>query len=408
MSGAAPRAFAGWGIELEYMLVDRASLAVRPMADELLRDGAGRPVAELARDGLAWSNELALHVLEIKNRRPWADLAGLAAALQDEVGAINQRLEPLGARLMPGGAHPWMDPGRETRLWPHAHAKIYQAYDRIFGCRGHGFANLQSMHLNLPFADDGEFARLHAAVRLVLPILPALAASSPIRDGAPAPWLDARMAAYREHQLRLPASMGRLIPDTVASRAEYEDRVLAPLYRELAPLDPAGTLRHEWLNARAAIPRFERNALEIRVIDAQECPLADLAIAAAVTQVVRMLYQERSAGLAAQQGLDTAALAAILDACIRDADQAAIADADYPRLLGWSHGPCRAGDLWRHLVRTHPPGPEWTASLAVILEQGPLARRILRAVGTTCGRDRLTAVYRGLCDCLAEGRMFTP
>jgi gamma-glutamyl:cysteine ligase YbdK (ATP-grasp superfamily) len=104
----------------------------------------------------------------------------MAAGFQAEVRAIGRQLEPLGARLMPTAMHPWMNPAAETRLWPHDQAEIYQAYDRVFGCSQHGQANLQSMHLNLPFANDAEFARLHAAVRLVLPILPALAASSPI------------------------------------------------------------------------------------------------------------------------------------------------------------------------------------------------------------------------------------
>ena len=84
---------------------------------------------------------------------------------------------------MPTGMHPWMDPAREFELWPHGDREIYAAFDRIFDCRGHGWANLQSMHLNLPFADDDEFGRLHAAIRALLPLLPALAASSPFADG---------------------------------------------------------------------------------------------------------------------------------------------------------------------------------------------------------------------------------
>ena len=47
---------------------------------------------------------------------------------------------------------------------------------------------------------------------------------------------------------------------------------------DIAPLDPDGTLQHEWLNSRGAIARFDRNAIEIRVLDIQECPVADLAI----------------------------------------------------------------------------------------------------------------------------------
>ena len=45
----------------------------------------------------------------------------------------------------------------------------------------------QSTHLNLPFYDDEEFAKLHAAVRMILPILP-----GPLRQLSYARW-----TAYR-------------------------------------------------------------------------------------------------------------------------------------------------------------------------------------------------------------------
>ena len=62
---------------------------------------------------------------------------------------------------MPGGMHPWMDPARETRLWPHDNAHVYRQYDEIFDCSRHGWSNLQSTHINLPFANDMEFARVY-------------------------------------------------------------------------------------------------------------------------------------------------------------------------------------------------------------------------------------------------------
>jgi gamma-glutamyl:cysteine ligase YbdK (ATP-grasp superfamily) len=406
MSPARP-AFSAFGIELEYMIVDRATLAVRPIADRLLRDDAGGCVNELPRGTLAWSNELVMHLVEIKNVQPDADLATLPAAFQAEVAAIDARLAAFGARLMPTGMHPWMDPASETRLWHGEHADIYATYDRIFGCCRQGFANLQSMHLNLPFADDAEFARLHAAARLLLPVLPALAASSPFAGGRLSGFLDCRMDAYRGHQARLPSSMGQVIPDTVASPAEYREHILAPMYCEAAPLDPAGTLCHEWLNARGAIPRFERDALEIRVIDLQECPQADLAIAAATVAAVRALYDQRWSGLAGQQAMATTSLAAILADCIRDGERALIADAGYLRLFGFPGRRGTAGELWRHLGAAAPVAPAFAGSLELMLEQGPLARRILNAVGPEAGRPRLEAVYRALCDCLADGRMFS-
>jgi carboxylate-amine ligase len=404
---AAPalHAFAGYGIELEYMIVDRQTLAVLPIADQLLRAAAGSNAADVDRGKFGWSNEIVLHLVEIKNALPDPALATLAGGFQAEVSEINRLLEPLGARLMPTGMHPWMNPAAETRLWPHDGAPIYQAYDRIFDCKRHGQANLQSMHVNLPFADDAEFAHLHAAVRLLLPILPAIAASSPIAEGAPTGYLDYRMEVYRGAVQRVPAAIGRGIPDTISSHTEYQAQILAPLYRDISPLDPEGVLQHEWLNARGAIPRFSRNAIEIRVIDVQECPQADLAIAAAATAVVRALYD---APLGPQQAIATNALAAIMLDCIRDAELALIEDAEYLRLLGFPGSRCEAGELWRHLLETAVGDAHaWQEPLRLIQQQGPLARRILRAVGADSSRARLEGVYRALCDCLEQGRMFS-
>ncbi|OIQ96241.1 glutamate--cysteine ligase [mine drainage metagenome] len=407
MSAAPLPAFAAYGIELEYMIVDAQTLSLRPVADTLLSELAGAPAAEVDRGGLAWSNELVLHVLELKNARPSPDLPALAAAFQSEVGAVGRRLAAMGARLMPSAAHPWMDPHTETHLWPGEHAAIYRAYDRIFGCRSHGWANLQSMHVNLPFADDGEFARLHAAVRLLLPILPALAASSPIADGGDSGFLDFRMEAYRSHVLKIPALIGAVIPDALASRLDHA-RALATMYRDLAPFDSEGVLRHEWVNARGAIPRFDRHAVEIRVIDVQECPRADLAVAAATIASVRALYEGRWGTLEGQREIATDALAQILRACIHDAELTVIEDAAYLRLLGYPGGRCEARELWHHLIGTMP-GEErrhWGEALDLLLARGPLARRILRAVAADFRRDNLRAVYGELCRCLEEGRMF--
>lgn len=396
-------AFEAYGIELEYMIVDRHTLSVLPVADELLRGAA-----ELDRGEFAWSNELTLHLVELKNLRPSPSLEPLPEGFQGEVGAVNRALEPMGARLMPTAAHPWMDPATETRLWAGEHAEIYRTYDRIFDCHRHGWANLQSMHLNLPFAGDAEFARLHAAIRLVLPIIPALAASSPIADGKRAGLMDFRMEAYRIHPARIPSMIGEVIPETVKSRAGYEAKVLSPMYRDIAPFDPEGVLRHEWLNCRGAIPRFDRNAIEIRVIDLQECPPADLAIAAAVVAVVRRLYEGEVAPLEAQQAIGTETLAGILRACIRDAERAVIDDAVYLRLLGLPGRSLQAREVWGRLgEELLCDSPASREPLELILRQGPLAHRILRAVGEDCSRGHLQAVYRELCDCLEQGRMFT-
>jgi len=398
-------AFAGYGLELEYMIVDRRTLSVRPIADRLLRELAGETTCNVARGELGWSNELVRHVVEIKNVVPTVALDALPARFHEEIVTVNRALEPFDAQLMPTAMHPWMDPRAETVLWEHD-GDVYRAYDRIYDCRAHGWANLQSMHVNLPFAGDAEFARLHAAIRLVLPLLPALAASSPFADARATGSLDTRLDNYRKLNAATPSVAGAVIPETVATRAEYEARILAPMYAEIAAHDPAGVLRYEWLNARGAIARFDRDAIEIRLLDIQECPQADVAIAAAVITLVKALYDEFVSPLAVQCAMPIEPLCDALLATIRDAEAAVIEDPRYLATLGLrTRG--RAAEIWQALLDRVVEGePWWRLPVDTILLEGTLARRIADAAGDGSDRERLREVYRALCACLDEGRMF--
>ena len=395
--------FEGYGIELELMIVDRRTLDVLPMSDRLIASACGSLASEIERGPLAWSNELVLHVIELKTNGPTPRLEGVASTFAAHIIEIDRLLEPLGGRLMPTGMHPWMNPELETRLWPHEDSAVYESFDRIFGCTGHGWANLQSVHLNLPYCGDQELARLHTAIRLVLPLLPALAASSPIVEGRATAICDNRMEYYRKNAQRIPSITGHVIPELALSRAEYEARILAPIARDLQPHDPNGVLEPEWVNARGAIVRFARDAVEIRDIDVQECPAADRAVGALTAEAVRALVEERWMSFADQQRFAAEDLERILLACIRDAERAAIDDAVYLSAFGVGAGR-RAGAVWRHLAgELLPAQSEWQAALEIILERGTLARRILDAHR----RSPLDTVYRELSDCLHDGRAFS-
>lgn len=412
MSPALYRLFDVCGVEIEYMLVRRDTFAVDSAADEVLRAGAGSEAFTCSAEfpDITWSNELVLHVLELKVTEPARALAGLAAQFQAHIRRINGLLAARGSQLMPSGAHPWMNPARDARLWPHEYAECYQTFDRIFGCRTHGWTNLQSVHVNLPFANDAEFGSLHAAIRLLLPILPALSASTPFLDARFTGMLDARLEAYRSNAAGFPLVAGAVIPEPCFTRQAYRRRILQPLYRQLAPVDPRGELCHEWANARGAIARFERSAIEIRVLDAQECPQADLAIVHAVVHVLKALTSERWTGLAEQQAWPVEPLSTILRATSRDAEQAFLDDPAFLRQFGWPGPvPCQAGALWTHLLeQAVPREAEFDPALDVLRSEGPLARRMLRAVGETPDRAALESLCRSLCACLADGRLFRP
>ncbi|GBG15080.1 bifunctional protein HldE [Novimethylophilus kurashikiensis] len=395
--------FAGYGIELEYMIVDRETLSIQPIADRLF-DDAGSLHQE--HDRIGCSNELVLHQIELKNEHPTADLEALPIWFMEKIQRINSALNAFNARLMPSAMHPWMNPESETRLWPHRQAEIYQAYERIFDCHRHGHANVQSMQVNLPFADETEFARLHEAVRWALPLIPALAASSPYADGQWSGFMDYRLEVYRTHQQRIPSTAGELIPEPIASPEEYRNNILAPMFKEIAPYDPEGVLQHEWLNVRAAVPRFERSAIEIRLADVQECPQADIAIAAAVIALVKHLYDNTGDWPTA----DTANLFRILKSTMLDAEQAVIADSVYLRRLGYAGERCMARELWQFLI-DQPLSSQsllqpWGPTLQLILKHGTLARRLRHYIGIKVEHKQLEATYRELCDCLNEGRLF--
>jgi gamma-glutamyl:cysteine ligase YbdK (ATP-grasp superfamily) len=404
--------FRKFGIELEYMLVREDSLEVAPIADRILEQVAGTITNEVERGIMAWSNELALHVIEIKNSDPVSDLAMLVEKLQQEVEEIGRVAASQGATLLPTAMHPWMDPHSETHLWPHGDKAIYHTYNRIFNCQGHGWSNVQSTHLNLGFESDEEFGRLHAAIRVLLPILPAIAASSPAADGALTGWLDTRLNYYQHNQQRIPCITGQVIPEPVFSEADYEREIYQRLRHDIAPLDPEGILEAEWLNSRGAIARFDRNAIEIRVLDIQECPLADVSLAVLICAVLKGLCSERWSGLAAQKAAETGAMAEIFAGTIRDGEKTVLDNRDYLALFGreGTRG-MTAAELWRELATDCMPelaaaGHGIQQSVETMLAQGPLARRIIRTLGVKPDRERFREVYQELGKCLAQGRLF--
>ncbi|NNF28442.1 MAG: glutamate--cysteine ligase [Gemmatimonadetes bacterium] len=403
--------FEGTGIEIEYMIVDAHSLDVAPVCDRLMHSVAGKEVPDIERGPIAWSNELALHVLELKTNGPASSLDGLSDAFHAEVVTANRTLAELGgtergAVLLPGGVHPWMDPLLETALWPHEYNQVYRTFDRIFGCAGHGWSNLQSTHVNLPFSGDEEFGRLHAAVRVVLSLIPALAASSPFLDGIAQPWLDARLDAYRHNARLVPQVSGQVIPETVRSEQEYREKILEPLYRALEPHDPEGVLAHEWTNARGAIARFERGAIEIRVIDAQESPNADLAVVSLVCEVVRALVEERWTSRDGLDKIGTEVLSEALWDTARSGAEAVIRDAGILRAFGLTGRERSAGELWQNLADRVAPdaaAAQYGAVVEYLVGHGPLAARMSAAHGKGVS---IEDVAGSLSACLAKNDLF--
>lgn len=403
--------FQGYGIELEYMLVDRDSLRIKSIADELIKHETGAYQSDFENGLVTWSNELVLHVVELKSTRPESNFNALENAFAENVRRINAILASSNTMLMPTAAHPFMDPMTETKIWPHENNEVYEIYNRIFDCRGHGWSNLQSTHLNLPFYDDEEFAKLHAAVRLVLPLLPALCASSPILDGKLTGMLDTRLKYYKTNQSKIPSITGKVIPEGVFSKRNYLNTIYERIKTDIAPYDPERVLNPIWVNSRGAIPRFDRGSIEIRIMDIQECPSADMAILALVIETIKALVNEKFVDFESQMKWKTDVLSQLLDKTSEHAQSVVINDRDYLSIFGFAGGSATAVELWKHIaerlvragnVAVISARPE----IEIILREGTLSQRIVKAVGRDASRENIANIYRNLSDCLAQNKMF--
>ena len=446
-----------FGVEMEFMIVDRDTLNVLPRADVPLgKDKDGNQLSDIEYDDIGLSNELVSHVLEFKCAHPKSTFDGLGKRFFHEIRRANKKLEKINAMLLPSACHPFMDPA-EMKLWPYDCLDIYQTYDRIFNCKGHGWANLQSTHLNLSFDGDEEFGELHAAIRLLLPLIPAIAASSPYLDGKYTGYRDARINVYRHNQDKVPEITGQVIPEQAYSYDEYNKMIFDKVKKAIAPYDTEHLLNHFFLNSRGAIARFDRGAIEIRLVDIQECPNADIAIAELEIATLKAIVNGKFAGSSNAEGIseaansvphtlkeyreflrkfDTTRLAELLNKTVKDAENATIDWPEYLSVFGMNFAtasssstpaantpattptatspasaPAKAvtaGDLWKHIysVVKNDLTEVSQSVMEKMLERGTLSSALYKALGDTPSHEAFVTEYKKLADCLAHNRLY--
>lgn len=401
--------FEVYGIELEYMLVYNNTFKAAPIVDELLSAKAGEQASDVENGAIAWSNELVAHVVELKTNGPSDNLDALSDLFHKNVMEINAILKPLQAHLLPTAAHPLLNPLRDTELWKHSYSEVYELYNRIFNCKGHGWSNVQSTHINLPFYDDKEFEKLHAAIRVILPLIPGLCASSPILEGKNTGFKDARLEYYKTNQKEIPELTGLVIPERVFTKVDYYATIFEPIKKAIKPHNTNNILDHHFLNSRGAIARFDRNAIEIRLVDIQESPKADMAICVLIIEVLKLLVNKKLAPIQQQKKWLKQELFNVLNPIIKDAENYHISNLDYLNLF-LIHETVSVKNLWKHLYglakdQIHETHHE---SIETILNEGTLATRILKAVGTDFTEAKIKNVYSRLADCLQKNTVFLP
>jgi gamma-glutamyl:cysteine ligase YbdK (ATP-grasp superfamily) len=399
--------FEVYGIELEYMLTNVTSLKVAPIVDQLLTQKKGEITSDIDNGEIAWSNELVAHVVELKTNGPTNNLDGLSALFHKNILEINAILKPLNTQLLPTAAHPLMNPVTDTLLWKHSYSEVYALYHKIFDCKGHGWSNVQSTHLNLPFFNDEEFEKLHAAVRVILPLIPGLSASSPILESKNTGFKDTRLAYYKNNQKEIPEMAGMIIPENVFSKKDYYQTIFNPINKAIKPFDTENILEHHFLNSRGAIARFDRNAIEIRLVDIQECPKADIAICVLIIEVLKLLVHGSLAPITEQKEWTHTALFPFLDNAIKEGETSLVSNLAYLKVFGISEK-ATINTIWKHLYKLVKPNIHVShcEALESILEKGTLATRILNALKDDFSEKKIKEVYQELAVCLEQNRLF--
>jgi gamma-glutamyl:cysteine ligase YbdK (ATP-grasp superfamily) len=265
-----------------------------PISDKIIKATCGKIINFIEMPRFTFGKEMQLHVMEIKANQPFKSPVEFEETMQNAVSTLNGIVQKHDAALLGTGMHPLLKL-EDTGIWPHYHKKIYHQYGKIFNLNQHGWLNIQSFHLNLPYQKEADAIQMHNHLANLCAYLPAIAASSPIYEGKSGPDTDNRLQFYKINQKEVPSVSGDVIPKYASSLRQYKHDVIERFSTDLAKAGADKTLlNREWVNSRGVIFRFDRRALEIRVMDEQECIKSDVALACFVRAALRGLIASKA------------------------------------------------------------------------------------------------------------------
>ena len=199
--------------------------------------------------------------------------------------------------------------------------------------------------------------------------------------------------------------------EAVFSKRNYVNTIYEKIRTDIAPFDPNNILNPIWVNSRGAIPRFDRGSIEIRIMDIQECPAADMVVVGLVIETIKALVSGRFVDFESQMKWKTDFLAQLLEKTTEKAQDVVIDDREYLSVFGFPGSSSNVADLWKHIAERLARGNNTAVltsrpELSVILNQGTLAQRMVRSLGKDPSAEKIAELYRHLCDCLAQNKMF--
>ncbi len=280
------------GPENEYSLVN-SELTASPTSDNIIKDYCGKMLNFIELPNFTFGKEMQLHVMEIKANAPFVSPHHFEETMHNAVLTLSDIVQKYKLSLLGSGMHPLLKLN-ETGIWPHHHRKIYEEYGKLFNLNQHGWLNIQSFHLNLPYQKQTDAILQHNILSNVCPYLPAISASSPVFEGTLHETVDNRLAFYRINQKEVPSVSGDVVPEYVDSYEAYKKEIIGKYSEDLSKAGASDILLYkEWVNSRGIIFRFDRKALEIRVMDEQECVKSDVALSCFVRATLRGLLLDK-------------------------------------------------------------------------------------------------------------------
>ena len=381
----------GYGLALDYLIVGRTDLM--PVLPASL-GSSGK--------GASWSSNATGTGIRLGTTAPEKDLPSAGARIAADAEQLNALVgDLLGGMILPSGGHPFALASDAGSTGNGIRAQLFESMST-------GQLWTSGATVEVPFGDEQGFGRSHTAVRMVLPLIPAISAASPFLEGKRAPALSARLVAMIEGTPGIPELTGSFIPEVALDQADYYRIVLEPIARALAERDLAERIDYHSVNQRAAVPSFDRGTIALNVADTQECPSADAAVAEMTVAVINAMKDGRWVSNYLQRAWHENDLLAILKDVAGKGSEAVITNRDFLLMFGKMRESATAGELWRHLYQQLRDGLSEPTRIRIahILDQGSLAQRILRRTGERPSRERLIEVYRELASCLEEDRQF--
>ncbi len=384
-------------IDVEYMTADRDTLDAIPAADRLLETASGKkdliyyPYGK--DEGISWSTVSAGYAVKFKIENKNMTFRDAETVIYKEIKRAGLILEEINAVLLPTAVHPWLK--MNNNIIKHVGDNIAKDQKTVSGfdeSNDSCLRNFHLMHLYLPFKNDREFFRLHTAVRLILPLIPALSSSSPIIGNAESGKLDNRLEVYKNSCLY--SVEDPIIPEPY-SGSEKNKIKLALNNNDNVKICSSN-------NMCGISADFDKGIIDLGMFEIQESLHADISIARFITLILEFLVN-CGCGAERQAEADTAELSDLMNSVLSRGMFAVVENKEYLEMLGIKkQDKMSLWGIWMHFSKTVKDyAGVKIPSVENILKTGSLSERIIKSIENSSIHD----TYKKLYECLKENKM---